>query len=703
MPKTQEQRFIETYFSPLRDNAEKVIGGLGIVRDITDYKNAKEAAVSAEDQYSSLIQAATDVIFTLSLDGRFTSLNPAWEFITGWSIAEGLAMYFPEVIHPDDQMAALKVFQILLTGGEIKPIETRIARKDGGYRTVETTARPIITHGRVASILGISRDITERKEAESALRTWAHIFEHVNVGIKIDDLEGERVQMVNPAYAVMHGYSQQELINTSTSSHYAKEQQADLAKHNALLKKNGYHVFESMHVRKDGSTFPVSIEMTIVKDAEGEVMYRVVMVRDITVRRELEDKVQEHTRNLEKKVVERTSELEKRLLQEEQEKAKDEALLSSIGEGVIVTDEKANVTFINRQTERLLGWQPAVVIGKNVFSLLTVKDKNRKPLPFARCAIGTALREGKRVTTSDYYYVRTDGSEFPAAITSSPVLLNKKVVGAMTVFRDITKEKEIDRVKSEFVSLASHQLRTPLSTINWYAESLLNGKTALANDKQKQYVDQIYTASRRMVKLIHDLLNVSRLELGTFGLTPEPLKLGAFVHEVIGEMQVQIKEKKLKFVERYDRSVPVAPIDRQWAHMVFQNILINAIKYTPRGGTITVEVVYWGDGCIPWAPEGAPCGPLILCAVTDTGYGIPKHDQSKVFTKFFRADNVKEQEQDGTGLGLYMVKSLIKLVKGAIWFESPGRPLSGEGMGRRRRGTTFYVALPVPAKKVFWG
>ena len=702
MPNTQEQRFIETYFSPLRDRAEKIIGGLGIVRDITDYEVAKENAVAAENRFRSLIGAADDVIFTLSLDGHFTLLNPAWERVTGWTAQEGLNMRFNDVLHPDSQLAALEAFQVLLRGRDIKPIENRIQRKDGQFRVVETNARALINRGQVVGVLGVSRDITDRKEAEAGLRTWANIFENVNVGIKIVDVDGKTVKLVNPAYAVMHGYSQQELVDTQNSQHYSKEAFAEFPKHNAILKKNGYHAFESEHRRKDGTIFPVSVEATIVRDAGGKGMYRAVLVRDITSRRELEEKLQEYTKDLEKKVVERTLELERRLRKEAQEKVKDEALLSSIGEGVIVTDEKAMVTFINHQTEVLLGWHPETVLGKDIFSLLVVRDKNRRTLPYARCAIGEALKSGKRITNSSYYYVNSDGTEFPVAITSSPVILDQKVIGAITVFRDITKEKEVDRVKSEFVSLASHQLRTPLSTINWYAETLLKGKGEVVSDRQKNYIDQIYGASRRMVKLVHDLLNVSRLELGTFGLEPEPIKLGKFMHEMIEEMTVQIKERKLKIVERYDRSVPTAPIDRQWAHTVFQNILTNAIKYTPPGGTITVEVVYWGTGCIPWAPEGAPCGPLILCAITDTGYGIPKEDQSKVFTKFFRADNVKEQEQDGTGLGLYMVKSLLALVKGAIWFESPGRPLSGEGIGKRRKGTTFYVSIPVPAKKLFW-
>ncbi len=700
VPRTQQQRLIEIYFSPLRAH-KKIIGGVGVVRDITQYQDFRNAALVAEQSLRSLFDASSDVMAIVSLDGMFTSLNPAWEELTGWSVEEGLKMKFISVVHPDDRAPFLEGFQALIQGKSAKPIHVRAQRKEGGQRLVEVVARSISKNGRIMGVLAVCRDVTDKKAGEDMLRTWAHIFRNMNVGIKIDDAEGKTVRMVNPAYAFMHGYTQEEVMNTPTILQYPKELKQELANHHAILRKNGYHVFDSIHVRKDGSTFPVSIEATLIKDQFGVPQYRALLVRDITSRRELEYKLSDYTRDLERKIVERTKELEGKLAQEAQEKAEDEALLSSIGEGVIVTDERGRIIFINHQTEQLLGWESPAVVGKNFSSLLVITDRNHRKLPADRQPIRLALKDRKKTTTSDYFYVRSDGTDFPVALTTSPVTLGEKIIGAMTVFRDITKEKEVDRVKSEFVSLASHQLRTPLSTINWYAESLLNGKMAAVDARQKRYIEQIYNASRRMVKLIHDLLHVSRLELGTFGLNPERLKVSDVIHQVLSETALQVKARHLNVIEQYDRKAPLIDIDRQLAHIVFENLITNAIKYTDDGGTITVETAYWPKGRPAWVPPQCPNAPLLICAVTDSGYGIPKAVQGQVFTKFFRAANVKEKDQDGTGLGLYIVKSLVTLLKGAIWFESPGSTLSGEKTGSKRKGTTFYVAIPVGSRKLF--
>lgn len=693
------ERFLETYFSPLKNEADKVIGGLAIVRDITDYKATKESLIEAEGKFRALVEAATDLICMVSPEGDFLILNPAWEQLTGWTVQEGLAMNFIDLIHPKDRAQAIKDFEIFKRGDAQRPLQVRFRGKDGQYRIVEASAKSMRENGKVTAILAVARDITQRRAQEEELRMWAHIFRNVDVGIKIDSADGKEIKMVNEGYARMHGYnSSVELMGLLPLSQYSQEAVAELKEHDRLLQKHGYHTFESVHMRKDGSTFPVSIEATIIKDNDGKPRYRALIVRDITSRRELENRVREYTLGLESKVAERTKELKARLRREAQAKAKDEALLSSIGEGVIATDEQARIIFTNQQAESMLGWKTGQMMGKPMHSVFEMHDQMHRPIPVYRRPISIVLKSGKQVRTSEFYCVRRNGTELPVATTTSPVVLDGEIVGAMIVFRDITKEKEVDRVKSEFVSLASHQLRTPLATVNWYAESLLAGRMpGSITDRQKRYLDQIYIASKRMVRLVHDLLNVSKLELGTFGLDPEPIRLPVLVRSVIEEMELQIKTHQINVVQKYDRSIPEIMLDRQLAHIVFHNLISNAIKYTPAGGTVTVEIAYRKTCPRKSSAPECPLGPLIIAAVTDTGYGIPKEDRAKVFTKFFRADNVKVKGQDGTGLGLYIVQSLIKLLKGSVWFRSPGQPLN-EKARRMNKGTTFYVAIPIPKR-----
>jgi signal transduction histidine kinase len=178
-----------------------------------------------------------------------------------------------------------------------------------------------------------------------------------------------------------------------------------------------------------------------------------------------------------------------------------------------------------------------------------------------------------------------------------------------------------------------------------------------------------------MIKLVSALLNVSRIELGTFIVEPEKIDLQKVSQSVLAEVKKSIDDKKLKIIENYKSEVGKVNADPNLIRIVFQNLVTNAIKYTPEKGTITISI----DRVK--AKDSDQEGYLIKCA--DTGYGIPKDQQSKIFTKLFRADNVRDKSIDGTGLGLYIIKSILEHSKGKIWFES-----------ELNKGTTFYVFLP---------
>jgi signal transduction histidine kinase len=277
-----------------------------------------------------------------------------------------------------------------------------------------------------------------------------------------------------------------------------------------------------------------------------------------------------------------------------------------------------------------------------------------------------------------YYDMRKDETKFPMAIMATPVILEGKVIGTIKIFRDITDERGIDKAKTEFVSLASHQLRTPLSAVNWYAEMLLAGDAGELNEKQKKYLDEVYRSNQRMVELVNALLDVSSLELGTFAVEPKSTDIRKLAQNVIDEQKPQIGAKKISFSFLCEEHIPRMQADPKHLHMVVQNILSNAVKYTPEGGKIVFSI-------------SSADKKNVLLKISDTGYGIPKHQQDKIFTKLFRADNVRDKDTDGTGLGLYIVKSIVENSGGKVWFKSSG----GEG----NKGTVFYVTLPLDGVK----
>src|SRR6185369_295298 len=162
----------------------------------------------------------------------------------------------------------------------------------------------------------------------------------------------------------------------------------------------------------------------------------------------------------------------------------------------------------------------------------------------------------------------------------TPIILQGKIIGAVQVFRDVTKEREIDRVKSELISLASHQLRTPLSAINWYAEALLKEELGKVNKEQKRYLQEIFNANQKMVELVYDFLNVSRVELGTLSLKLSALSLIEVSKSILKELEPIIKSKKLKVTEEYGRELENLQADRKIIRLILQNIITNAVKYT---------------------------------------------------------------------------------------------------------------------------
>lgn len=356
-----------------------------------------------------------------------------------------------------------------------------------------------------------------------------------------------------------------------------------------------------------------------------------------------------------------------------QKNAIDEAVLQSIGDGLVVMDKLGIITYVNPALERMVGWTLSEIVGNSIVDRLRLENERGEKVSYNEEVLSKVLAGGVVVAdlTNPFYHVRKDKSRFPISTTVSPILLEGEIIGSVMTFRDITKEKEIDKTKTEFVSLASHQLRTPLSTINWYTEMLLARDVGVLTDDQERYLREIYRGSQRMVSLVNALLSVSRMDLGIFVLEPEPTDFIHLVQNVISEQNFHIERKKIKIATAFPKVLPLVHADSKLLSMVVQNILSNAVKYTPDKGDISLSIVL------------TPDKKTVLLTIADTGYGIPLNQQEQIFTKLFRADNVREKETEGTGLGLYIAKTIVDNSEGKLWFTS-----------EENKGTKFYLQLP---------
>lgn len=361
-----------------------------------------------------------------------------------------------------------------------------------------------------------------------------------------------------------------------------------------------------------------------------------------------------------------------------QEKVKYEALLTSIGDGMIAVNEDGKIMVMNPQAGAMLIRDISSSAGRFFTDILPLEqDEKEITLLLEDRPIIQTLIQGVRITKVSYLF-RSDGTKFPASVTSAPIVLDERIIGAVVVFRDITHEKEVDKSKTEFVSLASHQLRTPLSAIRWYSEMLKSGKLGPINEQQKSYLLEIYDSNRRMIDLVNALLNVSRIDMGTFAIEPEPTDFKEIAEGVLRELFVKIQESEMHVSSSYEEGLPKINADPKLVRIIFQNLLSNAIKYTKKGGNISLSLTKDEKN--------------ILIKVSDNGIGIPATEQRKIFTKLFRTDNARVMESEGTGLGLYILKSITEKGGGNIWFESV-----------ENQGTTFFVTLPLSGMNAISG
>jgi PAS domain S-box-containing protein len=358
------------------------------------------------------------------------------------------------------------------------------------------------------------------------------------------------------------------------------------------------------------------------------------------------------------------------LRQNQEESTKREAILESIADGVVVNDQRGRIILVNRAAELILDVHVGELMGRDLQNLLELFTAGaREDIMKAMTAIlanptielsleaaQTVLEIDNRVVSARVAPVMTESSEF---------------LGVVTVFRDITEEVKADRAKSEFVSTVSHELRTPMTAIKGYTDLIYSGAVGTINDNQKRFLGIIKGNTDRLTALINDLLDISRIETGRVRFEPKSVQLGDIVSDVIEALVPNADAKEHVLNYRIEAGLPDIKGDPNRLTQVFTNLIGNAIKYTPVGGVIDVEV-YRVDQAI-------------RADVRDNGIGMNPDELNQVFDRFYRADHPLVQENRGTGLGLSIVKMFIEMHGGRVWAES-----------EVSQGSMFTVLLPLP-------
>lgn len=358
--------------------------------------------------------------------------------------------------------------------------------------------------------------------------------------------------------------------------------------------------------------------------------------------------------------------------------SKSEVVINAIADGVIAVDNQGVIQLINPAAQRILGWDKQDAMTLNYKSVLSLSDKAGADLNEATDPIQHVLGDNKPQRTNDLALTTKSGKKLFISLVASPI--GQIGSGVIIVFRDITKEKAEEREQAEFISTASHEMRTPVASIEGYLGLTLNPATAQIDDKARDFITKAHESAQHLGRLFQDLLDVSKAEDGRLSNNPKVTDVVSYIHDVVQGLRPKADEKGLRMLykplpddatdQSNRRLTPVFYVNLDNDHLreVVANLVENAIKYTPQGD-VTIDI--GGDT------------EHVVISVTDSGIGIPAEDIPHLFQKFYRVDNSDTREIGGTGLGLYLCRRLAETMGGRIWLES-----------EYKKGSTFYLEVP---------
>ncbi len=356
--------------------------------------------------------------------------------------------------------------------------------------------------------------------------------------------------------------------------------------------------------------------------------------------------------------------------------AKDDAILESMDDGLLVTDAEGRVTYVNRMAELLTGLTD--VVGKVATDTVSLFDKTGALVPKNEHPVSIVLKKKSRfdpASDPEFTLKHVDGTETALQIRATPILRGQQLLGVVVILRDISEERKIDHMKSEFISLVSHQLRTPLSSIRWYLEMLLTDESSALTPDQRSYAQQAAESNARMVHLINALLNVSRIEMGKFKMSPEAIDLQQLVQAIKTSFSLEMQQRDVTIDMKIPAENCSVRSDRGLVELILENLLSNAIKYSKTGTSVKVTM------------EADASRGDIVCVISDTGIGIPALEQQQIGKKLFRGTNAKTSDTTGNGLGLYISMIAAESIGAEISFES-----------EQNTGTSFTVRIPKEPK-----
>ncbi len=636
---------------------------MSFITDISKRKETEESLRNSEALYRSILNASPDDITITDLDGNIQVVSPAAYKLFGYEYGKGmLNRPILDFLVPEDVERAKADISLMQSGDFKGPVEYRAVRADGSLFDIETNAEVICdSEGQPIGMVCIIRDITERKKTSEELQKWANIFVNAEWGVSAESAEGYKYELMNPAYAKMHGYSIEELQGLSVLNLVAPEVRADLPERIRLIHETGHQVFETLHIRKDKSIFPVLIDATAIKDKNGKVLYRAINIQDITERKQSEEVL-----NVEQILMNN--------------------LMNNLPVQIYFKDHKSRFIRINKTQALRLGFDdPAYSIGKTDFDFFS-EEHAQQAYEDEQAIIrtGEPIRKEEKETYADQPDKWVLTTKIPLRDK------NGKIIGTFGTSTDITDRKRADEVllktnqqleksisqantlaleaemaniaKSEFLANMSHEIRTPMNGVIGMTGLLLDTNL---DEEQQRYAEIIRSSGETLLTLINDILDFSKIEAGKMELEMLNFDLQSLLDDFGSALAIRAQGKGLEFICAADPEVPaLLQGDPGRLRQIITNLVGNAIKFTDQGEVaVHVHTVSKSEDEVE-----------LLFSIRDTGIGIAADKVDLIFNKFTQADTSTTRQFGGTGLGLAISKQLAELMGGSIGVKSkPGQ------------------------------
>jgi PAS domain S-box-containing protein len=673
--------------SAIRNTQDEITGLLAVISDISAQKRAEEILRESEERYRDLFEHSNELIATLTPQGRYLYVNPAWQQHLAQRASSFQGQLFEVIFSEESRSQMRELFQEMLEGRALERLPMQLNRWDGSRMDVEANLSCRREEGRPVSVRCIFRDITEQLARERRLALQLAVSEIV-ASAKNGDQAFAGVQ---EAIVRLMDWDLTDLWIIGSSRHalvHRYTYSAPGKNFPTFVKDSNLRTFPR------GEGLPGSIwqrnAAIWVEDLHDERVFRRHLAAQvdglfsgwgfpIRVGNEVIATMQFYSQKRRKSDPELMSTVEticsalgQFLMQSEQEKQvnelnrQKESVLNAVADGIFGTDAERRVAFVNPAAARMLGASVTELVGRPVHEIVHEHREDGEACS-DRCRILRALMSRESSAAQDTFF-RKDGSSFATDYSVTPMTNQGIITGVVLSFRDISQRRELERMKDEFISTVSHELRTPLTSIRGALGLLSAGLLGELNPKASNLLRIAVSNTDRLVRLINDILDLERMESGRAPLHFRRCVLRDLVQQSVDTMTAMSDAAQVRLQLQVDSSISI-DADSDRILQVLTNLLSNAIKFSPAGSTVQISMEARAES--------------VLLRVMDEGRGIPVDKLESVFDRFQQVDATDSRQKGGTGLGLAICRSIIQQHGGRIWAER-----------NPDQGTTFLVSLP---------